>query len=334
MAAITLRQIETLRAIAAAGGLVGAARALSMTPAALTMRLKNLEESVGIALFERTPAGLRLNSAGTVALEASGAIDRALREFVATMEAVRTGSGGMLSLGAVTTAKYFAPRLAAAFLREHPGLDLRLRFGNRAEIASMLRDADVDVVFSGRPPADVPVTKARLGPHPYVMIAAPDHRLAGRRRVPRRELEGESFLVREPGSGSRSLFDYFIGDTPFRLARIGIDLGSNESIKQAAMAGLGIALISGHTVAAEVADGRLARLDVEGLPIVRQWFMLRRADRDPSPTAKTFQAFAATHAGTFLPRLPPIPAASRKPGDADQPPSGKARRRRSLGLSP
>src|SRR5438309_107332 len=148
----------------------------------------------------------------------------------------------------------------------------------------------------------VAAAQALIGPHPYVIIAPPNHRLAGIAGLKRDALAGEAFLFREAGSGTRSLFDYFLGDTAIRQAQPGIELGSNETIKQAVMAGLGIALISAHTIAAEIADGRLVTLDVEGLPIVRQWFVLHRADRPLSPAARAFQDFARRRGAEFLPK--------------------------------
>jgi LysR family transcriptional regulator, low CO2-responsive transcriptional regulator len=305
---LTLLQFRTLEAIAGAGSLVAAAAELHMTPAALTARLKGLESAVGMTLFDRTSMGLRLNSAGEVAREHTAGIERAVHEFVEAMNAVRTGQGGRLSVGVVSTAKYFAPKLIAAFVDRHPKLELRFLIGNRDETAASLKSRDVEIALAGRPPADLPVAKAPIGPHPYVMIAPPGHRLAGAGRVERADLAGEAFLFREAGSGTRSLFDYFIGDTEIRRVQFGMELGSNETIKQAVMAGLGIALISAHTIAAEIADGRLVALDVEGLPIVRQWYVLHRTDRPLSPPGRAFRDFAQSHGGQFLPAAPPLAA--------------------------
>jgi DNA-binding transcriptional LysR family regulator len=303
MQPISLRQIETLQAIARAGTLHAAANSLGMTPAALTARVKALEETLGLSLFDRTPAGLKLNMAGEVALEQARRIEGAVKEFGEKMAAIRSGHGGRLSVAAVSTAKYFVPRLVAAFMQRHPGVDLRFLIGNRSETIASLRGYDVDVALTGRPPADLPVSKIAIGPHPYVMIAPPFHPLVGQRRVPKEALAGEPFLFREEGSGSRSIFDYFIGDLALRGATNGIELGSNETIKQAVMAGLGLALISAHTIAAEVYDRRLACLDVVGLPIIRQWYVVHRTDRDLSPTALAFRSFVEQRCAHFLPRL-------------------------------
>jgi LysR family transcriptional regulator, low CO2-responsive transcriptional regulator len=308
---LSWRQIETLQAIARFGSLVGAAAALNLTPAALTARLKGLETALGLRLFDRTSNGLQLNSAGVVAHETAKAIEIAIRDFSDVMEAVRTGSGGRLTVGAVSTAKYFAPNLIAAFIRGHPKLDLRFLIGNRGEMIEALRNCEVDVALTGRPPADLPVAKTLIGPHPYVMIAPPSHRLAGAKNIRRELLAGEAFLFREPGSGTRSIFEYFIGDTEIRRAPVGMELASNETIKQAVMANLGIALISAHTIAAETAERRLVCLDVEGLPILRQWFVVCRTDRPLSAAARDFRDFAEARGGDFLPHLrSPQPAAA------------------------
>ncbi len=284
--------------------MVQASVALNMTPAALTARVKGLEDAVGLRLFDRASTGMRLTKAGEAALEASRGVTHAMREFSDAMEAIGAGQGGRLSVGAVSTAKYFAPRLIAAFLASRPKLDLRFQIGNRDAMIESLRGDEVEIALTGRPPRDMAVEKSALGPHPYVLIAPPEHRLANARGVTRADLAGEAFLFREMGSGTRALFDDFIGDTTIRRVQMGIELGSNETIKQAVMAGLGIALISAHTIAAEVAGGRIVCLDVEDLPILRQWFVVNRTDRALSPAARAFRDFATAHGSIYLPRIP------------------------------
>ena len=300
---LSLRQIETLQAIVDAGSLVQAASALNMTPAALTARVKALEEGVGLRLFDRTPAGMRLTKAGEAALGASRIVEQSMRNFADTLAAIRTGQGGRLSVGAVSTAKYFAPKLIAAFVASRPKVDLRFLIGNRDATVEWLRSSEVEIALCGRPPRDMAVETASLGPHPYVLVAPPDHRLARQKCLFRGDLAGETFLIREPGSGTRSLFEAFFGETSGGPVKLGMELGSNESIKQAVMAGLGIALLSAHTIGAEIESGRLVRLDVDGLPIVRQWYVICRTDRSLSPTARAFRDFAEREGGRFLPLL-------------------------------
>jgi LysR family transcriptional regulator, low CO2-responsive transcriptional regulator len=298
---VSFRHLETLQAIAEAGSLVQAAAALNMTPAALTARVKGLEEAVGVRLFDRLAAGMRLTPAGEAALEASRNVERAMRDFAEAMHAIATGEGGRLSVGAVSTAKYFAPRLIAGFVAYRPKIDLRISIGNRDATVESLRGGQIEVALSGRPPRDMPVETFPIGPHPYVLIAPPGHRLAGAKGLTKAELAGEAFLFREIGSGTRSLFDDFIGDTAIKSVQMGIELGSNETIKQAVIAGLGVALISANTIAAEVADRRLVCLDVEGLPIIRRWFVINRTDRALSPIGRAFRDFAVQEGARFLP---------------------------------
>jgi LysR family transcriptional regulator, low CO2-responsive transcriptional regulator len=300
---LSLRHIEALRAIAEAGSLVQAAAALNMTPAALTARVKGLEEAVELKLFDRTATGMRLTKAGEAALEAARGVDRAVRDFADAMAAISTGEAGRLSVGAVSTAKYFAPKLIAAFVKARPKVELRFLIGNRDATVESLRSGEVEIALSGRPPRDMAVETFPLGPHPYVLVAPPDHCLAGKQGLSRADLAGEAFLFREVGSGSRSLFDAFIGDTTIKRVQLGMELGSNETIKQAVMAGLGIALLSAHTIAAEVQTGRLVCLDVEELPIMRQWYVINRTDRALSPAARAFRDFAVGCGAEFLPSI-------------------------------
>jgi LysR family transcriptional regulator, low CO2-responsive transcriptional regulator len=273
--------------------------------------MKGLETGLGVALFDRTPSGLRINPAGQIALDAARGVESSVRAFEDAMAAVRTGHGGTLAFGAVSTAKYFAPRLIAAFVAQRPGIELRFLIGNRAQTVEALRNFEVEIALMGRPPADLPMEKSVVGEHPYVIVAPPGHALARRRALKRADLEGSPFLLREPGSGTRSLFEYFLGDAEVRGLTIAMELGSNETIKQAVMAGLGLALISAHTIAAEVADGRLVILDVAGLPLMRQWFVVHRSDRTLSPAAQALHDFAAARGKLFLPKLG-VPAVRRR----------------------
>jgi len=147
------------------------------------------------------------------------------------------------------------------------------------------------------------VESEAFGPNPHVIIASADHPLRRRRRVAKAELANQKFLVREEGSGTRSIFEYLFNEAGIRHPRDSIEMGSNETIKQAVMAGLGLSLISAHTIASEVAAGRLAILKVEGLPIVRQWFVVRRSDRDLPPAGGALWTFIAKKGSTFLPQL-------------------------------
>ena len=180
---------------------------------------------------------------------------------------------------------------------------MRLSVGNRQEVVERLTQFQIDVAIMGTPPVDVPVEAARFGDHPLVIIAPPEHRLAGRKHVAKTELSGEVFLTREDGSGTRTSMELYLDGVPRRTGNLHIEIGSNETIKQAVMAGLGIAFISAHTIAAEIEAGRLVTLDVEGLPVWRAWNVVLRKDKAVMPAVRSFTEFLKKQGATFLPRL-------------------------------
>lgn len=301
---LSLKQLHAVAAIARNGSLTRAAAELNVTPAALTSRIKQLEDEVGLLLFDRTSVGLRPTDAGREILRAVDGVNAALEACADRLNAIKGLSGGRITVGVVSTAKYFAPQAIAAFSHLHPRVEINLLVGNRIHTIESLREYNVDIAIMGRPPGDFPVDAAPFGEHPFVIIAFPNHPLAVRRNITKADLAQEAFLVREDGSGTQNVFEEFMGGIVVKRPRLGIEMGSNETIKQAVMAGLGIALISGHTVATEVEAGRLALLDVAGLPIRRQWYAVRRADRTLGPAAAAFREFLIEKGGQWLPRLP------------------------------
>ncbi|HEU0222080.1 MAG TPA: LysR family transcriptional regulator [Paracoccaceae bacterium] len=306
MRKLTLRQLRAVQAIAAGGKIVNAAKVLNLTGPAVTIQLRQAEEELGLALFDRTQDGMRPTAAGLAAVDAALAIEERLRVLRDEIDAIKGVRSGSLRLGVVSTAKYFAPRLMAAFMKEYPDIAMQLVVGNRAETIASLRGHDVDIAVMGRPPTDVPVRASAFGDHPLVIIAAPDHALAGARAITKERIAEEHFLIREPGSGTRISLEIFLSEIPGRLDDLGVEMGSNETIKQAVMAGLGIAFISAHTIAFEVEAGRLVILDVVGVPVYRQWFGVMRTDRAVSPAMATFHDFLMRRGALHLPRFGPL----------------------------
>jgi DNA-binding transcriptional LysR family regulator len=303
MRRLTLKHLETIVAVAQSGTIAAAAENLNVTAAALTSRIKLLEDDVGLALFDRTGGRLRLTNAGQEVVNVATRIDRALAELRATLSAHKDKHAGRVTIGVASTAKYFAPRLIAAFARGNPRIEISVTVGNRASIVAALRDHAVDITLMGSPPADFPVTSEIFGPHPQVVIAPPDHIMAKRLAINKTELSGENFIIREEGSGTRAIFDLFFDGLVMPPPRVHVEIGSNETIKQAVMAGLGLTLISAHTIEAEVADGRLVILDVIGLPIMRQWHVVRHGQREVSPAARTMWDFIVSDGRGFLPKI-------------------------------
>jgi len=304
----TLKQLRALAAIIDTGTVTAAAKRLNVTPPAVTMQVQLLEEHLGLPLLDRAGDHFQPSAAGREVLAAVARVERALADCGAALDAMKGLKAGLVSVGLVSTAKYFVPNALGAFARTHPGIDIALVVGNREEIIAALMSDTIDLAIMGRPPLDMEVDKNPIGPHPHLMIAPVDHPLLGRRLKPE-ALAGSTFLSREPGSGTRNLMERFFRENGVD-PRIGMEIGSNETIKQAVMAGLGLAFISAHTVAAEIADGRLAVLDVEGLPVIREWFVVKRSAKRLTPPAAALTEFLGRRGSEFLPTMtPPAPSA-------------------------
>lgn len=297
---VTLRQLRAVAAIARTGKVLTAADVLGVTPPAVTLQLKQLEDWLGLPLFERTREGMRPTAAGKQLVDCAHRIDAELSSCSEALKTIRGLKGGTVAVGVVSTAKYFAPAALAAFRRLHPEVELQLVVGNREDTIRSLAALDFDLMIMGRPPENIEVKKAVLGEHPHVIIASPLHRLARVEKIAIAELASESFLQREQGSGTRVLMERIFAEAGVH-APMGMEISSNETIKQAVMADLGIAFISAHTVAAEVEMNRLVILDVVGLPIVRQWQIVRHADKRLMPSAAALWEFLEREGHTFLP---------------------------------
>ncbi|PWR24061.1 LysR family transcriptional regulator [Zavarzinia compransoris] len=298
----TLRQLRAFAAVVRTGSVTRAANALGVTPPAVTMQVQQLQDLVDLALIERRGGEMTVTDAGREVVATIERIEAALADCAAVLSGLAGADKGTVSIGVVSTAKYFAPQALAAFRQRHPGIQLRLSVGNRAAILKGLEHFEIDVAIMGRPPVELDVEAEVIGDHPHLIIAAPSHPLAGRADIPPRLLGEEIFLVREPGSGTRGLMERFFSRTQIDPV-IGMQIDSNETIKQAVIACLGIAFLSGHTVGAELADGRLVALDVKGLPVVRQWHVVHLGQRRPVPAARALIDFLIERGGDFLPDI-------------------------------
>jgi molybdate transport repressor ModE-like protein len=297
---LTIRQLRALGAVHSMGSVTGAARWLNLTQPAVTLQLRNLEALAGLPLIQRTGDGMRLTDAGREVMALTERIEAALIDCEQALDMIAGRSGGRVSIGAVSTAKYFVPYAIAAFSKRHPKIDIALKVGNREDIRQALRDYDLDVAIMGQPPPDVPVEKRLLGEHPHAIVATADHWLAKDSGLAVVDLTYETFIMRERGSGTRMLMEQFFQASDL-LPKMGMEMDSNETIKQAVIAGLGVAFISLHTVASELADGRLVVLDVAGLPIMRQWYAVRRSDKTLLPPAQAMLEFLGEEGSNYLP---------------------------------
>jgi DNA-binding transcriptional LysR family regulator len=295
----SVRQLQIFEAAARTLSFSRAAEALRLTQPAVSMQIRQLEHFAGAPLFERMGRRLHLTGAGEELVQHARAVLRALEEADESLAALKGLQGGRVKLAVVSTAKYFAPSLIARFAAEHPGVQIRLRVENREAVVRMLAANEVDVALMGRPPGELDLVSAAFADHPLVIVAPPDHRLVRARRPGLEALADEVFLVRETGSGTRNAMERFFRERRIPL-RVGMEMPSNESIKQAVMAGLGLAFISMHTIGLELATGALAVVRAPGLPVMRRWYVLHRAEKRLSPAADAFERFVVRSGRAFL----------------------------------
>ena len=287
---VTLRQTRIFSATAQPRSFTRAARELHLTQPAVSQQIKLREREVGLPLFEYNGRSLQVTAAGEELLRYARQITDLFREASESFAAMRGLKRGLLKLGAVSTAKYFAPSLLSAFAPAYPEVNIRFAVGNREEVIRLLAANEIDLVIMGRPPRELATIAEPFAKHPLAMIASPQHGLAGKRRIAFEKLANENFIIREEGSGTRASMEHLFKQhrVPYRAS---MEVTSNETIKQAVMAGMGISFISLHTVMLELATGKLVTLNVAGLPVMREWFVIHLRDKKLSPIATAFRSF-------------------------------------------
>jgi len=290
MRSATLRQLRTFTEVARRLSFTAAAKSLHLTQPAVSMQVRQLEQAAGLPLLEQVGRRVHLTDAGRELLRYAAGISDLLREAEDAMKALQGVGGGELSIAVTSTAKYFAPRLLAEFRRNHPEARLRLAVSNREAVVRELTDNTVDLAVMGRPPRGLDTEAAPFAKHPIGIIAAPDHPLVGRKRLPLERLASETFIIRERGSGTRAAMEHVFAERGFKAGET-LEMSSNETIKQAVMAGMGIAFLSMHTIGLELRAGRLALLAVSGLPVMREWYVIHRRGKRLSPAAQAFKSF-------------------------------------------
>jgi len=286
---VSMKQLRALLAVADTASFTMAARRLHITQPAVSMQIRELETIVGEVLVDGRRE-IRLTAAGEILSRRAREVMTALESAGVELLARRGVVAGTVEIVAVSTAEYFVPRLLAEFNTRYPDITFRLSVENRDGVHARLSEQRLVVAIMGAPPRSIPVRAVPFAPHLLSFVASPDHPLAGKTAVPPASLTDERLLLRERGSGTRDHLERYLkihGVRPYRAD----ELGSNETLKQAAMAGLGVALLSHHVFGMELAAGRLARLDVSGTPVVRQWNIVVRSDLSVTPAVQTLFDF-------------------------------------------
>jgi len=295
----TIRQLQIFSVAASHLSFARAAEKLHLTHAAISLQIKQLEEVSGTLLFERIGKRVFLTEPGEVLLAHTRQILQSLKEADEALLALKGLKGGRIAVAVVSTAEYFAPGLLAEFRRSQADVRLRLLIDNRDTVSRLLANNEVDLAIMGRPPADLDAIAVAFAPHPLVIVAGRKHPLVWASALAVEDLADETLIVRESGSGTRSAMEEFFHEHAIR-PRIGMEMASNEAIKQAVVAGLGISFISAHTLGLELAVGRLHVLNVEGTPVMRRWHIVRHKSKHLTPALGAFWDFVIEFAPAYL----------------------------------
>ena len=295
----TLKQIQTFMEVARQGSVSKAAERLFVTQPAVSMQIRQLEEAFGLPLIEPMGRNIQLTDAGEAFMTHAIAAMGQLKDLEALMAEHVGLEKGRIDLAVVSTAKYFIPMLLVRFGKAHPGVDVQLKIDNRENILGMLARNEIDLVVMGRAPANLECIATPFATNPLAIVAAPDHPLVRRKKLPFSILGNYRFVVREAGSGTRAAMERLFSDsnTPLNVV---MEMPSNETIKQAVMAGMGLSFLSLRTVRHELASGHIALVDVQGLPVMGNWYVTHMAQRKLSPAAKAFKEFLIEQGGALM----------------------------------
>lgn len=296
---VTLRQLRAFTAVAQHGHFGRAAVELHLTPPAVTMQVKELEREVGLPLFDRESRQVVLTLTGEYLLTYARRVLAELKDAQDMVARLRKLEGGDLVVGMVSSAQHFLPALMGEFRAEHRDLGVRLRVGNREQLASWMRDNELDLAVMGRPPRELATRAEPFATNPLVLVTAAGHGFARMEQVSAQHVSMETLLLREPGSGTRAAIEDYLRQHHLHPGAT-MELPSNETIKQAVVAGLGVSLLSLHSLGLELQQGLLAVPEVEGLPILRRWYLVKNHAKTLSPAAEAFRYFILEHAASRL----------------------------------
>jgi LysR family transcriptional regulator, low CO2-responsive transcriptional regulator len=294
----TLHQLKVFEATARHGSFTRAAEELFLTQPTVSMQVKQLTKAIGLPLFEQVGKRLYLTDAGRELYSTCQEIFQRLDQLEMSVANLKGMKQGKLRLAVITTTKYFMPRLLGPFCQNYPGIDVSLSVTNHEGVIERLANNQDDLYVMSQLPDHVDIKSHAFLENPLVMVAPYDHPLAGERNIPLRRLAEEYFIMREPGSGTRGALQKML-DAEKLTVKVRLELGSNEAIKQAVAGGLGLSVLSRHTLLPEGANSELTILDVEGFPISRQWYVVYLAGKQLSVVASTFLDYLCDAAEKF-----------------------------------
>ncbi|NOY62401.1 MAG: LysR family transcriptional regulator [Gammaproteobacteria bacterium] len=302
---VTIRQLKVFAAVAKHNSFTRAAEALHLTQPAVSMQVKQLEGSAGLPLFEQIGKKIFLTEAGREMYHYARQIAQQLNEAEEVMQALKGIQRGRLAISVASTANHFGTRLLAAFSKKYPSVTIKLDVVNRETLLHQLVENEKDLVIMGQPPSNIELNTEPFMENPLVMVAHAGHPWAKEKNIKAERLRDKTFVVREPGSGTRMAMERFFEShgIPFEP---GMEMTSNEAIKQAVEAGLGLAVVSIHTLELELETGRLAILNVQGFPIMRHWYVVHPRSKRLSPVAETFRQFVLNEAQSGFQAAPSL----------------------------
>jgi len=292
---VTLRQFKVFQAVARHLNYSKAAEALFLTQPAVSMQIKQLEENCGVPLFEQIGKRIYLTDAGKEFERYCRIINAQLDELDTVFEEIKGVERGHLHLSVASTANPFCTHLLAEFRKRVPHLTISLDVTNRKGLIRQLEFNETELVVMGQPPDGLDVDAEPFMDNPLVVIASPNHRLARKKGIPLERLKDEPFVVRERSSGTRISMERFFDEAGIEL-QASIEMRSNEALQQAVQAGLGLGIVSRHTLELELETHRLVILDVERFPIMRQWHLVHRKRKHLTPMARAFREFMLNEA--------------------------------------
>jgi DNA-binding transcriptional LysR family regulator len=307
----TLRQLKVFESVARHLSFSRAAEELHLTQPAVSAQVRKLQEHAGLPLFEQLGKKVYLTAAGKHLLEAARAILSHVQDTEEALGAFKGVEGGRLNVAVISAGDYFFPSLLVEFARRHRGIVLNFGVFNREELLQELAQNATDLAIMVRPPNDEDTVAHAFAPHPYVVVARPDHPLAGQPGIPLARVLREPFVVRERGSDTWASMEDAFGER-LRDMNVLMQIRSTETIKQAVMAGMGLGFLSAHTISRELHTGALAILDVRGLPLMLNWYVVHRSGKRLPPVARAFRQFLLDEGAALIDRALAPPAAARR----------------------